>query len=218
MSKKILLMGPPGAGKGTQAEMIINKYGIKYISTGNILRKEIRNNSEIGIKVEDYINNGKLVPDDIANKIAVSFLNDDSLKKGFLFDGYPRTVGQSKFLDNYLDSNFTNLDAMLFIEIPFQVIFDRITKRRSCRDCNSVYHLDTRPPKLEGHCDICNGELIQRNDDNDDVVRNRLIAYDNFTKPLKDYYCNKDGFFIIDGTKYREEIFFDICCFLENKK
>lgn len=211
----MLLMGPPGAGKGTQAEMIINKYGIRYISTGSVFRQEIRNKTDIGIEVESYILNGQLVPDEIANRVTRIFLSDGLLKQGFLLDGFPRTVGQSKFLDDYLNNNSTKLDAMLFIEIPFQVIFDRITKRRSCINCDAVYHLITKPPKIAGRCDTCNGELIQRSDDREDIVRTRLIAYDNFTKPLKDYYYNREGFCVLDGIKSREEIFSDICGFLE---
>ena len=214
MSKKILLMGPPAAGKGTQAEMIINKYQIRYISTGSIFRQEIRNKTDIGIQAESYILNGQLVPDEIAYKIAMIFLNDDLLERGFLFDGFPRTVGQSKFLDDYLKNNSTKLNAMLFIEIPFQVIFDRITKRRSCINCNAVYNLSTKPPKIEGHCDICHQKLIQRDDDRENIVKTRLVAYDSFTKPLKDYYHQRDGFHLLDGLKPSEEIFSDICSFL----
>lgn len=218
LNKKILLLGPPGTGKGTQAEMIIDKYLVKYISTGNMFRQEIKNNSDIGMQIKNYILNGQLVPDEVTNRLVNIYLNDDLLKQGFIMDGYPRTVEQAKFLDDCLNDNSTKLDAIIFIDTPLDVILNRITQRRCCTNCNAIYHLVTKPPKIEGYCDACNGELVQRMDDKEDVVKTRLEVYGNSTSRLKDYYGNSDGFCILDGTKSREEIFFDICNFLDNKR
>ncbi len=203
----LILLGPPGAGKGTQAAKIIEKYNIPHISTGDIFRENIKNGTELGKKAQEYMNAGKLVPDELVVEIATDRLDKDDCKDGFLLDGFPRTVFQAEELDKYLAAKGSKIDSVLNLEVNREELMARLTGRRICSNCGASYHVVNIPPKKEGICDICGSEIVQRKDDNEETASNRIEVYNNETKPLVDYYERAGNIVHIDGTIGLENVF-----------
>ena len=204
---RAVLLGPPGAGKGTQAAMLVEKYEIPHISTGDIFRKNIKEGTELGKKAQEYMNAGKLVPDELVCDLVADRLSQDDCANGFLLDGFPRTINQAEALDKYLSENDGKLDIVINIAVDKEELITRLTGRRVCKACGASYHIVNIPPKVEGVCDVCGGELFQRADDNLETVENRINVYENETAPLIDYYKNQGSLADIDGTKPLEEVF-----------
>ena len=207
---RTILLGPPGAGKGTQAVNIVDKYGIPHISTGDIFRANIKNGTELGKKAQEYMNRGELVPDDLVIEIATTRLLEDDCKNGFLLDGFPRTVYQAEKLDEFLAAHGSKIDKVLDIAVEKEELITRLTGRRVCKACGASYHVVNIPPKAEGICDRCGGELMQRADDNLETVENRIDVYEAQTKPLVDYYENAGNIAHIDGATELDNVFADI--------
>lgn len=207
---RTILLGPPGAGKGTQAERIIEKYNIPHISTGDIFRENIKNGTELGMKAQEYMNKGELVPDDLVIEIATDRLLKDDCKEGFLLDGFPRTVYQAEKLDEFLTAHGQKLDKVLDLEVAEDILITRLTGRRVCKNCGASYHVVNIPPAVEGICDKCGGPLFQRKDDNEETAKNRISVYNNETAPLVDYYEKAGCLARIDGAAGLEESFAEI--------
>ncbi|OFI06872.1 adenylate kinase [Clostridium acetireducens DSM 10703] len=214
----IILLGPPGAGKGTQAKLISEKYSIPHISTGDIFRKNISEKTPLGVKAKEYMDKGQLVPDELTIDLVKDRLQSDDCKKGFLLDGFPRTVKQAEALDEFLKSNNSQIDFALLIEVPNEFILDRMTGRRVCQSCGGSYHIKFNPPKEESKCDICGGILIQRKDDKEETVKERLNVYEKQTQPLVDYYNEKNALCKVNGTETIDNVFKDICNILGSDK
>lgn len=195
----ILFMGPPGAGKGTQAENIVNEFGIPHISTGDAFRLAIKQGTPIGIKAKKFMDQGLLVPDDVTIGIVEERLQQSDCEKGFLLDGFPRTLSQAEALDDILARLNTGLDHVINLKVDREKLLARLTGRRICKNCGSTYHVIFNPPKQEGICDKCGGELYQRSDDNEESVGIRLDEYINKTAPLLTFYENKGLLRQIDG-------------------
>ncbi|MBD8045615.1 adenylate kinase [Clostridium faecium] len=208
---KIILLGPPGAGKGTQAKSISNKYSIPHISTGDIFRKNISEKTPLGIEAKSYIDKGHLVTDELTINIVQDRLEKEDCKNGFLLDGYPRTVKQAEALKNFLQEKGDKLDTALLIEVPKEYIIDRMTGRRVCLSCGASYHVKFNPTKVDGKCDICGSVVIQRDDDCEETVNERLEIYDAQTQPLIDYYREQNLLSEVDGTQAINDVFKDIC-------
>lgn len=208
---KIVLLGPPGAGKGTQAKSISNKYSIPHISTGDIVRKNISENTPLGIEAKSYIDKGLLVPDEVTINMVNDRLSMGDCKNGYLLDGFPRTVEQAEALDKFLSERGEKLDTALLIEVPSNFIVERMTGRRVCPSCGASYHVKFNPPVVEGKCDVCGSDLIQRKDDTIEIVQDRLNVYEAQTQPLIDFYRNKNQLSAVDGTKAINEVFEGIC-------
>ena len=206
----LILLGPPGAGKGTQAANIVEKYKVPHISTGDIFRENIKNGTELGMKAQEYMNRGELVPDELVCDIATDRLSRDDCKDGFLLDGFPRTVFQAEKLDEYLNAKGKTLDVVINLEADDEELIRRLTGRRICRNCQASFHVINIPPKKEGVCDYCGGELYQRDDDTVETAKNRISVYDEQTKPLVDYYCKKGVIANIDSTTGVKNVFADI--------
>ena len=207
---RTILLGPPGAGKGTQAVKIVEKYGIPHISTGDIFRENIKKGTELGKKAQEYMNRGELVPDDLVIAIATARLLEDDCKNGFLLDGFPRTVYQAEKLDEFLEAHNSKIDKVVDISVGKEELMIRLTGRRVCKKCGASYHIVNIPPKKEGVCDICGGPLIQRDDDNAETAANRIEVYEEQTRPLVDYYKKAGNLVLIDGTTGLENVFADI--------
>ena len=207
---RTILLGPPGAGKGTQAVKIVEKYGVPHISTGDIFRENIKKGTELGKKAQEYMNRGELVPDDLVIEIATTRLLEDDCKNGFLLDGFPRTVYQAEKLDEFLAAHGSKIDKVLDIAVEKEELITRLTGRRVCKACGASYHVVNIPPKKEGVCDICGGELVQRADDNIETVTNRIDVYEAQTKPLVDYYEKAGNIAHIDGRSGLDNVFADI--------
>lgn len=206
----ILIMGAPGTGKGTMSALIKEKYDLVHISTGDMLRQAIKDQTEIGLKAQEYINAGGLVPDEVIHGIILERLGQDDIKKGFLFDGYPRTVNQAIDLDDILKTLNMKIDYIINLDVDDEVIKERITGRRTCSKCKEIYHIKNMPPKVDGICDKCGGELITRKDDTLEALTNRLDAYYSSTKPVMDYYKNSGLIHNIDGSRNAEIVFAEI--------
>lgn len=183
---KLVFLGPPGAGKGTQAKIISSESGIPHISTGDIFRYNIKNQTELGKKASEYMNKGFLVPDEVTNEMVEKRLSEPDCEKGFILDGYPRTIPQAEFLDSVI-----LLDRVINFELDESEIIKRISGRRTCKNCGSVYHILFSKPKKENHCDKCGSELVQRDDEKPEVVKKRLEVYRTQTEPLISYYKKK---------------------------
>lgn len=207
----IILLGPPGAGKGTQAKFISEKYNIPHISTGDIFRKNIKEKTPLGINAKEYIDKGELVPDSITISIVEDRVKEEDCKNGFLLDGFPRTVHQAEALDTVLEKMGSKIDYVINIASSEKQIIERLTGRRVCKVCGAGYHVTNIPPKKEGICDVCGGELIQRDDDKLETIQNRLAVYESQTRPLIDYYTNTKILVSVDGDKALEPVFKDIC-------
>jgi len=211
---RIVLLGPPGAGKGTQAKRIAEKYCLPHISTGDIFRKNIKNKTILGIKAQEYIDKGQLVPDDITAAIVEERINEKDCSNGFLLDGFPRTVNQAEALTHILNRMNKKLDYVIDIAIAEEVLIDRMSGRRVCMSCGTSYHVKYNPPSVEGLCDVCGSRLILRDDDKTETIVKRLEVYKNQTAPLIDYYKSLDLLYSVDGNQDIEQVFEDICVFL----
>ncbi|HAM2125693.1 TPA: adenylate kinase [Listeria monocytogenes] len=207
---KLVLMGLPGAGKGTQAEQIVEKYNIPHISTGDMFRAAMKNNTELGKKAKSFMDNGDLVPDEVTNGIVRERLAEDDAKNGFLLDGFPRTVEQAEELENILNDLGTELDAVINIEVDKDVLMKRLTGRWICRTCGKTYHEIYNPPKVPGKCDLDGGELYQRDDDKKETVEKRLNVNMKQTKPLLDFYSEKSKLHNINGEQDIKDVFVDV--------
>ncbi|MDF2502590.1 MULTISPECIES: adenylate kinase [Clostridium] len=208
---KIVLLGPPGAGKGTQAKQISNRYNILHISTGDMFRKNISEKTELGLKAQGYIDKGMLVPDELTIDIVKDRLENDDCKNGFLLDGFPRTVKQAEALDLFLNEKGNKIDSALLIKVPESSILDRMTGRRVCPKCGASYHIKFNPPKIAGKCNECNSDIIQRKDDSEETVSDRLDVYNKQTEPLIEYYNSKKVLYAVDGTQDIDIVFENIC-------
>ncbi len=207
---RTILLGPPGAGKGTQAVRIVEKYGIPHISTGDIFRDNIKRQTELGKKAQEYMNKGELVPDDLVIEIATDRLLRDDCKKGFLLDGFPRTVYQAEKLDEFMQTHGGKIDHVINLEVGDDLLIFRLTGRRVCKQCGASFHVVNIPPKVEGICDRCGGELVQRADDTEETVKNRIAVYKEQTMPLIDYYTKADNISTLDGAAPLDECFAEI--------
>ncbi|MBA4507339.1 adenylate kinase [Clostridium sporogenes] len=215
---RVILLGPPGAGKGTQAKLISEKFSIPHISTGDIFRANIKEKTPLGIEAKRYIDNGQLVPDEVTIGIVKDRLTKDDCDNGFLLDGFPRTVAQAEALDEFLKGINKDLDVALLIKVPEEFILERMTGRRVCTSCGASYHIRFNPPKIEGKCDICDNELIQRKDDTEATVKERLEVYSKQTYPLINYYKDNGIISEVNGTESIHEVFGNISNILGRDK
>ena len=206
----ILLMGPPGAGKGTQAEKLIREYGIPQISTGDMFRAAVKSGTALGKEAKSYMDKGALVPDSVTVGIVKERLAQDDCKKGWILDGFPRTTAQASALDAILHDLGIQLTAVLDFNVNRDDLVKRVSGRLVCRQCGASFHKEFRPPKQEGVCDNCGGELYQRADDNEVTVRERLAVYDTSTKPLIDYYKVCGRYYEINGDQSMDKVFADV--------
>jgi len=209
---KIIMLGAPGAGKGTQAKMIADKFQIPNISTGDIFRANIKKGTKLGEKVKGFLDQGMLVPDELTVDLVIDRVNQADCKDGYILDGFPRTIPQAESLTKALEARESKLDYVLNIDVPDENIVNRMSGRRACLNCGAVYHIEHFPSKKEGICDSCNSELVLREDDKPETVSKRLIVYHEQTKPLVDYYSKEGILFKIDGTQEIQEV---SACILE---
>jgi len=204
---KIVMLGAPGAGKGTQAKMIAAKYGIPHVSTGDIFRANIKNGTELGKEAKSYMDKGALVPDELTVRILLDRVAQDDCAKGYVLDGFPRTIPQAEVLDAELTKLNDKIDFAINVDVPDENIVRRMSGRRSCPSCGATYHIVHIPPKQEGVCDKCGAALVQRDDDKEETVKNRLKVYHEQTQPLIDFYEKKGVLKNVDGTVDSEEVF-----------
>lgn len=208
--KRLLIMGAPGAGKGTQASLIKNEYKIAHISTGDMFREAISNKTPVGLEAKNYIDNGQLVPDEITIRLVEERLKASDCESGFLLDGYPRTIAQAEALDAMLKKNGIKLDGVINIKTDDLVLIDRITGRRTCPVCKEGYHIKSKKPKVEGICDLCGAALTQRADDNVETVTNRLKVYHGQTAPVLEYYAKQGLTIDVDGMQDISVVFNEV--------
>ncbi|MBF0215405.1 MAG: adenylate kinase [Candidatus Omnitrophica bacterium] len=187
----MILLGAPGAGKGTQAEILVKNYGLLHISTGNMLREAVKEGSPIGKQLSEFMSKGALVPDEIVTKVVIDRMAKPDAQKGVILDGYPRTKVQAKSLDESLNASKKNLQAVLYLKVSEAVVIERLCGRRGCKDCGKIFHVKNMPPKKEGICDVCGGALFQREDDKPETIKTRLKVYEESTKDLIEYYKAK---------------------------
>ena len=207
---KIIMLGAPGAGKGTQAIKIAEKYGIPHISTGDIFRANIKNGTELGKKAKEYMDKGALVPDELTCDLVVDRIHQDDCTNGFVLDGFPRTIPQAEALDAALTKDNETMDFAIDVDVPDENIVNRMSGRRACLNCGATYHIVSAPPKVEGVCDHCGGNLTIRDDDKPETVQKRLTVYHDQTQPLIDYYRKAGILHSVDGTKPLDDVFADI--------
>lgn len=205
-----ILLGPPGAGKGTQAKRMVADYGLVHISTGDIFRSNIKNETELGKKVKDILARGELVSDDLTNGLVFDRLSQEDCKNGFLLDGYPRNIVQAKALDKWLEENSLELDYVLDIQADSETLIKRISGRRVCPNCGQSYHIVNEPPKVKGVCDVCGTNVIQRPDDREETVKSRIDIYEKQTKPLIDYYQEQGKILYFDGNQSIDKVYNDV--------
>ena len=212
---KIVMLGVPGTGKGTQAKRIAAKYGIPHISTGDIFRANIKEGTELGKKAKAFMDAGQLVPDELTLGLVMDRFKKDDCKKGYVLDGFPRTIPQAEALTKALKDNNDRLDYAIDVDVPDENIINRMSGRRACAKCGGTFHIKYNPTKVEGICDLCGGELYIRNDDKPEIVQKRLVAYHEQTQPLIDYYRNEGILKTVDGTQDVDKVFEDIVAILE---
>ncbi len=204
---KIIMLGAPGAGKGTQAKMIADKYGVPHISTGDIFRANIKNGTELGMEAKKYMDQGLLVPDELTVKILLDRVAKDDCEKGYVLDGFPRTIPQAEVLEEALANIGDKIDFAIDVDVPDENIVRRMSGRRACLSCGATYHIEHVPPKAEGICDRCGKELVLRVDDKAETVKNRLNVYHEQTQPLIDFYEKKGVLKSVDGTVDMQDVF-----------
>lgn len=207
---KLLIMGRPGAGKGTQAANIKEYYGIPHISTGDMFRAAIKNQTKLGLTAKEYMDKGALVPDEVTIGIVQERLLESDCEKGFLLDGFPRTIAQAESLESFLKENGIVLDAVLDVDVPAEILVRRMVGRRVCKGCGATYHVEFNAPKKDGICDVCGTPLIQRNDDTLETAENRLNVYDKQTAPLLEFYKERNLLKTVDGNQALDKVFEDI--------
>ncbi|MBI4057126.1 MAG: adenylate kinase [Elusimicrobia bacterium] len=200
----IILLGCPGAGKGTQAKILTQKYHMTHISTGNIFRDEMAHKTDLGKKVEQYVNSGRLVPDAVVVELVSARLQNSP--NGFLLDGFPRTLEQAQALDAFLLTSHLSIDAVIYMRLGEAAVIQRLSARRQCKACGEVYNLVSHPPKAPGICDVCGGTLIQRDDDMPGTVQKRLMVYNDLTDPLVAYYKSNQAFYEVDAAQTPEQV------------
>ena len=209
------MLGAPGAGKGTQAKKLADKYNIPHISTGDIFRANIKNGTELGKKAQVYMDQGLLVPDELVVDLVVDRFKDADCKDGYVLDGFPRTIPQAEALDEALSKSGERIEYAIDVNVADEVIIDRMSGRRACLNCGATYHVVNIPPKKEGICDTCGKSLVLREDDKPETVKKRLAVYHEQTQPLIDYYINKGILKSVDGTKTMDETFHEIVQVIE---
>ncbi len=208
---KIIMLGAPGAGKGTQAKMIADKYGVPHVSTGDIFRANIKNGTELGMEAKKYMDQGLLVPDELTVKILLDRVAQEDCRNGYVLDGFPRTIPQAEVLDKALSDLGDKIDYAIDVDVPDENIIQRMSGRRACLACGATYHIEHVPPKTEGICDRCGKELVLRDDDKPETVKNRLDVYHKQTQPLIEFYTGKGILKSVDGTQDMKEVFASIC-------
>ncbi|MFM1582597.1 adenylate kinase [Helcococcus ovis] len=206
----LILLGPPGAGKGSQATKIINNFGVTHISTGDIFRKNIKEETELGLKVKEIIASGSLVSDELTNELVFDRLSNETLNAGFMLDGYPRNINQAKALDEWLSKNSRELTKVIYIDADIEVLISRISGRRVCKNCGATYHVTNLSPKVEGICDVCGSQLVQRPDDNEETARQRIEIYEEQTSPLINYYEKVGKLQKFNGNNEIDEVYVEI--------
>lgn len=211
----LILLGPPGAGKGTQAKMVAAKFKLPHISTGDMFRETAQSGSELGKKLQSYMSAGKLVPDDVVIEVVKTRLSQPDTKNGFLLDGFPRTVPQAQALDRILADKQEKIDDVVSLSVNEDEIVKRLSSRRVCAGCGASYNTLTQPPKIENVCDLCGGQVVQRADDTAATVRNRLHVYNEQTSPLIAYYAKQGVLREVNGSRPVEEVFKNICEVIE---
>lgn len=204
---KIIMLGAPGAGKGTQAKMIAEKYGIPHVSTGDIFRANIKNGTELGMEAKKYMDQGLLVPDELTVKILLDRVAQPDCEKGYVLDGFPRTIPQAEVLDKALSELGDAIDYAINVDVPDENIVKRMSGRRACVTCGATYHIEHVPPRKEGVCDKCGSELVLRDDDKPETVLNRLKVYHEQTQPLIEFYTAKGVLKTVDGTVDMQDVF-----------
>lgn len=204
---KIIMLGAPGAGKGTQAKQIADHYSIPHISTGDIFRANIKEGTELGKKAKEYMDKGALVPDELTCDLVMDRISQDDCKNGFVLDGFPRTIPQAEALEKALSAAGQKMDFAIDVDVPDDNIIGRMSGRRACLNCGATYHIVSIPPKKEGICDVCGEKLVQRDDDKEETVKNRLSVYHEQTQPLINFYQERDILRTVDGTRPMDEVF-----------
>lgn len=212
---KIIMLGAPGAGKGTQAKKLAEKYQIPHISTGDIFRANIKQQTELGKQAKSYMDQGMLVPDELTVALVVDRIEQKDCENGFILDGFPRTIPQAESLDEALQKKGEKIDYAINVDVPDENIVNRMSGRRACVECGATYHLQHKPTKTEGICDACGSKIVQRDDDKPETVQKRLQVYHEQTQPLIEYYNNKKLVVDVDGTRDIEDIFETIVSILE---
>ena len=207
---RAVLLGPPGAGKGTQAVRLVEQYNVPQISTGDIFRRNIKEGTELGKKAQEYMNAGQLVPDELVVDLVKDRLMQDDCKNGYLLDGFPRTIFQAEELDKFLAEQGQKLDAVINFEVGYDTLIERLTGRRVCKECGAGYHIKNMPPKVEGVCDKCGSELEQRKDDTKETAVSRISVYEESTAPLIDYYTGTGALRNFNAEKDPDELLKDI--------
>ena len=215
---KIILLGPPGGGKGTQAKFLVNKYSIPQISTGDMLRANVRDKTVLGIKAQNFMNDGRLVPDEVILGMMDNRLQNKDCKNGYILDGFPRTIRQAEGLENLLNKIDHHLDCAIVLDVAQKTIVNRLSARRSCNGCGRVYNLIFDPPETEHICETCNNELYQRDDDKPETIKNRLKIYDEQTAPLIDFYSAKNLTRHVDASRDIHQVKGNLVAAIENKK
>lgn len=203
----LILLGPPGAGKGSQAKKLVEGFNLNHISTGDIFRKNIKEETKLGLKVKEIIASGELVSDELTNELVFDKLSNEEFEDGFMLDGYPRNLNQAKALDKWLEENDKELTQVVYIDADEDVLISRISGRRVCKNCGATYHVVNHPPKQEGVCDNCGSQLIQRPDDNEETAKSRIDIYNKQTSPLIDYYEKGNKLKRYNGNQEIDEVY-----------
>ncbi len=206
----LILLGPPGAGKGSQAAKIIEEFGVTHISTGDIFRKNIKEGTDLGQKVKKIIEAGSLVSDDLTNELVFDRLATENSEKGFMLDGYPRNINQAEALDSWLEEHDKEITKVIYIDASTETLIKRISGRRVCKNCGATYHIKNHPPKVDGICDVCGSELVQRPDDNEETALDRIEVYNRQTSPLIDYYEKSGKLHRFNGNLEIDEVYEDV--------